>query len=260
MLLGQEAHDVFFNGTQPSKPICTPRFFESEGYNDREDPVYLVAVGAQDGIFTDVALARDQTDHYPDSQLRVRKTWVGPKGAKIVWLDLCLKYHARGCPNPTGFPEGFSQSSPFPNGITMGPTIAVTPSVSYNTTCGPNSSSCTSSPCPSLVNAPASDDGNDQQGYEQRYAAAMDDERYDERYATLAAAYDERHAAAILAAGPNLFYDVQDLKELSSLFSTMSSPSRRDRICAAISSPAGTVNVLQKTTLCNRQLFCKVSN
>ncbi|KAJ7610095.1 hypothetical protein FB45DRAFT_875907 [Roridomyces roridus] len=158
----------------------------------------------------------------PDAQMRSCKGWAGAKGAKIVWIDLCLKYHSHGCPTPT-LPDGFFVSSPIP-GESMSvppppppPVIAV--GVSYDLTCH----KAPSSPCPSLVDLPNASDNEC---------------GYDQRYAELGAGYERRYTAAIRSAGLKLEYDGQDMKELSSLLSTMSSPSpsRRDRICTAISS------------------------
>ncbi|KAJ7630196.1 hypothetical protein FB45DRAFT_866740 [Roridomyces roridus] len=215
--LGDEANDIYYSGAKPSKVICTPQFYQSEGYKPKRDPLYLVGEGEFRGIFTDNVLAREQTDHYPNSQLRVCKTLVGPQGAKIVWIDLCLKYHSLGCPDPdaAGFPEGFTSSSPLPQWASL-----------YPNTC----QSTASSPCPSLIDTPVSDDG--------------DDGRYDQRYSKLAAGYEQRYAAAMASSGKDIpelgsmraVYDAKDIKELSSMLSTLPSPSRQSPTCGEISS------------------------
>ncbi|KAJ7608685.1 hypothetical protein FB45DRAFT_876955 [Roridomyces roridus] len=201
MLLGTEAYNIFFHGAMPSRPVCTPRFYASNEYDPHRDSLYPVAIGEHIGVYTNVDLARQQTDGFPDSQMRSCKGWAGPKGAKIVWIDLCLKYHTHQCPTPT-LPDGFFASSPIP-----GESIAVPPApisipapppptiavgASYDMTCHEVPSSpfeTPSSPCPSLVDLPN----------------VSDDERgYDERYAELGAGYKRRYAAAIQSAGLKL--------------------------------------------------------
>ncbi|KAJ7612303.1 hypothetical protein FB45DRAFT_875176 [Roridomyces roridus] len=226
MLLGAEAHNIFFNGAVPSRPVCTPRFYTSNEYDPHRDNLYPVAIGEHIGVYTSVELARQQTDGFPDAQMRSCKGWAGPKGAKIVWIDLCLKYHIHQCPTPT-LPDGFFASSPIPGASIPVPPAPIIPApppaiiavgASYDTTCH----EAPSSPCPSLVDLPN----------------VSDDERgYNQRYAELGAGYEQRYAAAVQSAGLKLEYDGQDMKELSSMLSTMSSPSpnRRSRIRTAIS-------------------------
>ncbi|KAJ7612127.1 hypothetical protein FB45DRAFT_1037053 [Roridomyces roridus] len=226
--LGDEASNIYYNGAKPSRVICTPRFYQSEGYKPKRDPVYLVR---RRRVSCDL---HRQTDHYPNSQLRVCKTLVGAQGAKIVWIDLCLKYHSLGCPDPDtdGFPEGFTSSSPLPQWASLYPNVEptdpsnLTPSVSYDQTC----QSTASSPCPSLIDAPVSDDG--------------DDGRYDQRYSKLAAGYEQRYAAAMASSGKDIpelgsmraVYNAKDIKELSSMLSTLPSPSRQSPTRGEISS------------------------